>query len=303
MNKLTSVTLAALLVGTTVAHAQAPAPAPAPTPAPAPAPVPGPTAQPAPPPQTPQTPDEKKAAAKALYEQGLSAYNLGKFDEAIKAFSDAYALSQAPGLLFNIAQSHRLAKDYERATYFYTTYLRLKPDAANRADVEARLQEMKDLMEEQKKLDKKPPEGVVDPNNVQTTTGPVVPTGPTEPVDKGDPEAAKKAQKLMTIGLVTGAAGGALVITGLVFGMMASGAESDLNALSDDRGTWTAAQQDTYDSGKRNNTIAIVSFVLGGAAVATGGTLYVLGMMKKKDATVAINPTPGGTTVAFGWSF
>ena len=94
------------------------------------------------------------------------------------------------------------------------------------------------------------------------------------------------------------------MVTGVIFGMMASSAESDLNSLSDDRGTWTPEQQDKYDAGKRNNTIAIISFVAGGAAIATGVTLYVLGSMKKKSSTsVAINPSAHGTTFAVGWSF
>jgi len=276
-----------------------------PTPTPAPTGAPGPTPAPSPPlnPAT-MTDEERKAEAKRLYEVGLSAYNLGNFEEAIKAFSDAYAISAAPGLLFNIAQSHRLKKDYEKATYFYQTYLRLKPDAANRADVEQRLTEMAALMEEQKKMEQRPPEGTVTPEGNNTTgTTTAVQQPVVGPVDKGDPDAAAKAQRMMTVGMITGGSGLVFVLTGFIFGKLASNAESDLNGLSKNMGTWTQAQQDTYDAGQRNNTIAIVSFVLGGAAIATGGTFYVLGMMKKKDATVAVNPTPGGGTVAVGWSF
>jgi tetratricopeptide (TPR) repeat protein len=247
------------------------------------------------------TEEEKRAKAKALYEKGLSHYHLGEFDSAISAFSSAYEISQAPGLLFNVAQSHRLKKDYEKATYFYTTYLRLKPDAPNRADVEARLEEMAKLIEDQKKMERLPPEGTVTPdgntaqNNAQTP--------PAEPIDKPDPDAAKQAQTLMTAGLVTGGGGAVLVITGVVFGRMAKSAEDDLNALSTNMGTWTQAQQERYENGRRNNKIAIVSFVAGGAAIATGATLYLLGMTKKKNATVAINPTANGTTVAVGCDF
>lgn len=309
--KLTTLAALSLVLGASVARAQAPAggapaPAPAPTstptppPAPTPAPNQTPAPTPAPPPTTgPMTDEQKKAEAKRLYEAGLSAYNLGNFDDAIKAFSDAYALSAAPGLLFNIAQSHRLKKDYERATYFYQTYLRLKPDAPNRVDVEQRLEEMAKLIEEQKKMERRPPEGTVTPEGGNTTTTPTTPTGP---VDKPDPEAAKKAQKMMTIGIATGGGGVALVITGFIFGKLASNAEADLQKLNNG-GTWTAAHQSRYDAGQRNNKIAIVTFVLGGAAIATGGTFYLLGMLKKKEANVAINPTPGGTTVAVGWSF
>jgi len=267
-------------------------------------------AQPAPPPppQPQASPDDqKKVEAKAQYEKGLSHYNLGEFDLAIAAFRKSYEISQAPGLLFNIAQSFRLKKDYEQAIYFYTTYLRLKPDAPNRADVEARLQEMQEAIEEQKKQPTKAPIGTIPPEGgtvtTTTTTTVATPTGATTTTDKGSPEDAAKAQSLITAGYVTGGAGAALVVTGVIFGTMARSAEKDLNNLSTDHGTWTQEQQDKYDAGKRNNTIAIISFIAGGAAIATGATLFVLGTMKKSKATVAINPSAHGTTFAVGWSF
>jgi tetratricopeptide (TPR) repeat protein len=260
-----------------------------------------------------QTDDQKRAEAKTLYEQGLSHYNLGEFDQAITAFRKSYALTQAPGLLFNIAQAFRLKKDYEQATYFYTTYLRLQPDAANRADVEARLAEMQQALDEQKKLDRKPPIGTIAPEgNTSTTTTPppttvTLPTATTKSTTPAPESPAEQSgargKSLITAGYVTAGAGAALVITGLVFGRMAKSAEKDLNQLSSDMGTWTAEQQDKYDTGKRNNTIAIISFVAGGAAIATGGTLWLLGSMKKSDTTLAINPSAHGTTFAVGWSF
>lgn len=266
-------------------------------------------AQPAPPaPQPAADADAKKAEAKALYEKGLGHYNLGEWDLAIDAFRKAYAISSAPGLLFNIGQSFRLKKDYEQALYFYGTYLRLKPDAANRGDVEARMKEMEEAIEEQKRMQNKPPIGTVTPEGgavtTTTTTTTVAPTGTTtstSPAAQG--ETGVKSQSLITAGYVTAASGAALLITGAVFGSMARSAEKDLNSLSTDRGTWTQEQQDIYDAGKRNNTIAIISFVAGGAAVATGATLFILGTMKKSKTTVAINPSASGTTVAVGWSF
>jgi tetratricopeptide (TPR) repeat protein len=257
-----------------------------------------------------QSDDQKRAEAKTLYEQGLSHYNLGEFDLAIGAFRKSYALTQAPGLLFNIAQAFRLKKDYEQATYFYTTYLRLQPDAANRADVEARLAEMQQALEEQKKLDRKPPIGTIAPEGNTSTTPTTTPTLPTATTKSTTPapelppeQSGARGKSLITAGYATAGAGAALVITGLVFGRMAKSAEKDLNQLSSDMGTWTAEQQDKYDTGKRNNTIAIISFVVGGAAIATGGTLWLLGSMKKSETTVAFNPSAHGTTFAVGWSF
>lgn len=292
--------VAALLFGASSSvHAQPSPPAPAPTP------VPAPTLTPAPGPVAPAlTEEEKRAQAKALYEKGLSHYNLGEFDQAIAAFRKAYEISSAPGLLFNIAQSFRLKKDYEQAMYFYSTYLRLKPDAANRADVEARLDDMKKAIEEQKKMDTAPPRGTVNPDG--TGSGGTQPAPSPVTVNVNTPERPAgpgNGPTLMTAGLATAGAGAALVVTGLVFGKLASSAESELDALNASGGVWDQAAQDTYDAGKRNNTIAVISFIAGGAAIATGGALYMLGSLKKKNASVAVIPTRTGTTVAVGWSF
>jgi tetratricopeptide (TPR) repeat protein len=256
-------------------------------------------AQPAP---APPPSEDKRAAAKALYDKGLSHYNLGEFDEAIKAFKEAYAISQAPGLLFNVAQSYRLKKDYEQATYFYQTYLRLKPDAPNRTDVEERLKEMQEALEEQKKIGTKAPIGTVNPEGT-TPTNPTTPTTPTPtPTEPVAPEGVKN-QSLITAGYATGGAGVALVLTGLVFGRLAKNAERDLEALNNTNGAWTAAHQDRYDAGKRNNTIAVISFIAGGAAVATGATLWFLGNQKRPASGVAIDVSKSGTTLAVGWDF
>jgi tetratricopeptide (TPR) repeat protein len=80
------------------------------------------------------------ALAKQRYERGAAAYNLGRFDDAIAAFSDAYEQDHAPILLFNIAQAHWKKGDSERALFFYRRYLEADPHASNRATVEARIQ-------------------------------------------------------------------------------------------------------------------------------------------------------------------
>lgn len=286
-------------------------------------------AQPKPTPGATKTEDQKKTEAKALYDKGITHYNLGEFDPAIAAFREAYAISSAPGLLFNIAQSFRLKKDYEQASYFYATYLRLKPDATNRADVEARIAEMNTMLEQQKKLQNGPPTGTVNPDGEGGTKGPltnptttnltITPTtnpkttpasttvaARTEPAgadtDEPDQGTERPGKTLVKAGIATASVGGALIITGVIFGKLASSAESDLNALNSG-GTWTQDAQDKYDAGKRDNSIAMVSLVVGGAAVVAGGTMWFLGNKKSKSANVAIVPTRSGTSVAVGWSF
>jgi tetratricopeptide (TPR) repeat protein len=83
--------------------------------------------------------------AQELFRAGLRHYNLAEFEAAIADFKAAYEATQAPGLLFNLAQAARLAHHDEEALHFYKTYLRLKPDASNRGDAELRIAELEAL--------------------------------------------------------------------------------------------------------------------------------------------------------------
>lgn len=85
------------------------------------------------------------AHARDLYEEGARLYNLGQYENALRAFEEAYAISGAKPLLFNIAQAHRLAgpAHCERALLAYETYVREDPQASNRVEVEQRIGEMR----------------------------------------------------------------------------------------------------------------------------------------------------------------
>jgi len=80
--------------------------------------------------------------AREQYEKGVLAYNLERFDEAIAAFTRAYELDPAPILLYNVAQARWKKGENERALFYYRRYLEADPTAANRAAVEARIQEL-----------------------------------------------------------------------------------------------------------------------------------------------------------------
>ena len=93
---------------------------------------------------------DDKAAAKQAAEQATTDYKLGNFEAALAGYSEAYRLYPAPKLLFNIAQCHRNLGHYEQAIHFYEGYLRELPDARNRADVEALLEETRAALERQR---------------------------------------------------------------------------------------------------------------------------------------------------------
>ncbi|RKI63811.1 tetratricopeptide repeat protein [Corallococcus sp. AB049A] len=74
-------------------------------------------------------------AAREKFSEGNLAYDLGEFDRALKAFSEAYRLKPLPAFLFNIAQCHRQLNNPSRAAFFYRRYLALSQGEPANADV------------------------------------------------------------------------------------------------------------------------------------------------------------------------
>jgi hypothetical protein len=87
---------------------------------------------------------DQASEARRLYAAGKVEFAQGHFDAAIGLFERAYALSNAPGLLFNLAQAHRLsgAEHGPQAFALYKSYLSALPDAENRREVEERIAEL-----------------------------------------------------------------------------------------------------------------------------------------------------------------
>jgi hypothetical protein len=69
---------------------------------------------------------QQVAAAQDLFGRATTAYNLGRFDEAVTLFSKAYEAWPQPEFLYNIAQSHRLARNCKQALHFYKRFRSLK---------------------------------------------------------------------------------------------------------------------------------------------------------------------------------
>ena len=67
-----------------------------------------------------------------LVHKSVTDYNLGYFDAALREIEEAYRLEQLPALLFNLGQCHRALEHWDRAAFFYRSYLRNLPNAKNR---------------------------------------------------------------------------------------------------------------------------------------------------------------------------
>jgi tetratricopeptide (TPR) repeat protein len=118
---------------------------------------------------------EDTAAAREHYQRGTAFYDLGKYQEAIREFEAAYQAKNDPALLYNLAQSHRLAGNSEQALHFYRTYLRRVPKAPNRAEIEGRISSLEKLQEQKSATQIAPPNHSIPPPAPQPGEAP---TGP-----------------------------------------------------------------------------------------------------------------------------
>lgn len=86
--------------------------------------------------------DASGPEAKALFERARREHQLGNYEAAGASFSELYRKTGESTVLFNAAQSLRLAGKNAEALAAYRGYLRERPDAENRAMVEAKIREL-----------------------------------------------------------------------------------------------------------------------------------------------------------------
>lgn len=130
--------------------------------------------------------------ALALYEQGSAAYTEGRYEDAVRAFSEAYRLSPRPLLLFNLANAYERIGRYRAAAEMLEGYLPHAPPQ-ERATLSARITNLR--------------------------ARPDV------------PEAAPGDDLLVPVGIAVGATGVALVAAGIVLGVLALDARSAAEGL------------------------------------------------------------------------
>jgi tetratricopeptide (TPR) repeat protein len=224
--------------------------------------------------------DKERAAE--LYRVGSKHYNLGEYERAIASFKQAYRLSAAPELLFNIAQAHRLKgkAGCSEALRFYKTYLRLTPKGPHRGKVEAAMVDMERCVQRQR--DRRVRPGAAWPATRPTT---------------GARDSARKPSRVLPLAL--GSVGLALV-AGAAAALIWT--RSEHNRLVD-RGCAPYCDAEKVDTLRSAQTTGYV-LLGGGAAVGTAALLsWLLSRRAEKPASVRsgrhslwLSPTIGGAS-------
>lgn len=77
--------------------------------------------------------------ARVFFVRGVQMFRRGHYDAALQAFTAAHRFATLPEVLFNLAvTAERLHQDRDAADY-YREYLRVRPNAADRGAVEAKI--------------------------------------------------------------------------------------------------------------------------------------------------------------------
>jgi tetratricopeptide (TPR) repeat protein len=141
--------------------------------------------------------------ARAYVDKATAAYALNKYAAAAENFEKAFELKPDPALLYNAAQSYRLAGNKERALALYESYLRVYPKKEKRVEIEAHIKQLKQAIARDKEVansppittdpvavggsDVRPPPGATtEPARPAPPVTPVTPVAPVAPIAAAD---------------------------------------------------------------------------------------------------------------------
>jgi hypothetical protein len=82
------------------------------------------------------------ADAKVHYQKATAHYAVGEYKEAAAEYEAAYKAKQDPALLYNAAQSHRLANDNQKALLLYRNIVKLYPTSKYAAESKDRIEKL-----------------------------------------------------------------------------------------------------------------------------------------------------------------
>jgi tetratricopeptide (TPR) repeat protein len=92
----------------------------------------------------------KHELARAHYKAGAAYYQRGKYVDAIREFEQSYELSRKPEILYNLAQCHDKLGQRDKVAGYLRRYLKEKPKAEDREQVEAWLGHLEKALADEK---------------------------------------------------------------------------------------------------------------------------------------------------------
>ncbi|MEM9072757.1 MAG: tetratricopeptide repeat protein [Myxococcota bacterium] len=184
--------------------------------------------------------NDARTRALSLFEEGVSAYDEGRFEEAAALFREANETFPEPILLYNYARAQESLGDLQSARDAYAEYLGSNPD--NRAAVESRLQVLDEQLAERHRLEEQAERANDAPPVVERTE-----------------RSTAGAVVLTIVSAASLAAGGGLIAAGQVKANNANDADRSLTSA-----------RDLHDQGQRLNRAGAILASVAGAALLAG---------------------------------
>lgn len=206
--------------------------------------------------------------ARALAEAGRTYHGQGDYRHAIEAFEEAYVIAPSPGLLFDLAQAHRLAGHCREAAWLYRRYLATNPTEDRAALARAELEVVARCAERAL-----PTPAVA---AARTDARPLAVAAP-----RPEPDAPDDGLRERHLGIGLAIGGGVGLVAAIAFAI--DGGASPANATDD-------------------AAFAKLFGIAGGLAVAGGAAIYAAGWYESHHQ-VAVTPRPGGAVVHASWKF
>lgn len=228
-----------------------------------------------------------KQKAREHYVAAKRSFELGRFDEAIKGYEEAYRLVDEPALLYNLGQAHRLAGHNKEAVRAYKNFLSRLPDAKNRDEVEKKIVQLEKVLEEQQRAQNQPPDTTIDPKKSDGETKP-------EPEPMNAPIVAKRVvtdkprRGLLIAGGVTLTLGVGAIGGGAASALLGSQTTEKLRRASVDGEVFDPKLE---SRGKLYNGLMGGMFAVGIVGVAAGSALLAIGMKPRRDHAWRIVPS------------
>ena len=217
------------------------------------------------------------ATAREHYKQGMKAYDLGHYADAVKEFEAAYQAQDDPVLLFNLGQAYRFEGRNADAIRSYRAFLRRVPDSSHRQEVESRIVELQRLIDEQDRVKEKPPAEAIAPS-----PGPSAPPPPAVVPPIARPWAPARPLKITGLTLM-GVGAASLVLGGVFAGLASSAADKGSRP-----GTFDPSVEDRM---KLDQSLDVGLFVAGGALAAGGLVAFLVGQLH--PTSVELSPVVG----------
>lgn len=240
--------------------------------------------------------DEQVARAMAAYQRGTQNYNLAQYEAALADFTEAASLYASPDFQYNIGLCYEKLGKYDEAIRAFAAYLRAKPSAEDRPNVENRIHALEAEMDRRKREAEQ-----AESDRLAAAREPAEPAQPVQPVQPvvDEPAPSPEGRPLIFAGAALIGVGAAVALGGGIgFGVVAGKRSQAIDAVqtggNPDELTFNETRA-LEREGKRFEGVQI-GLAAGGAVVAvTGAVLLALGLRKRQatQTQARLGPTLG----------